>query len=116
MASPLRMAKSSRAAPLHRQSHSVSFRSLPLFSILNPVRRKGFARARLRGPTNKSKDMGLLVDVEELFVVYRISFASAAIILFAQVSPCQPTSLIDPTQPAVAKGTADNNPSPPESN
>ena len=59
--------------------------------------------------------MGLLVDVEELFVVYRISFASAAIILFAQVSPCQPTSLIDPTQPGVAKGTADNNPSPPES-
>ena len=48
-------------------------------------------------------------------MLYRISFASAAIILFAHVSPCQQTSLIDPTQPGVAKGTADNTPSPPES-
>src|SRR6266704_3352102 len=82
MASPLRMAKSSGAAPLHRRSHSVSYRSLPLFSILNPVRRKGVARARLRAPTNKSKDMALLVDVEELFVVYRISLLERSSLCF----------------------------------
>jgi hypothetical protein len=55
------------AAPRRRRNTSeISARSLPLFSILNPVRRKGVARARLRGATNKSKDMALLVDVEEL--------------------------------------------------
>ena len=43
-------------------------------------------------------------------VLYRISFAGVAIVLFTYVSPCQPTSPGDPTQPAVAPGTEDNNP------
>jgi hypothetical protein len=59
--------------------------------------------------------MALLVDEEELFVLYRISFTALAFILFVSASPFQQTSLSDPTQPGVAQGTEDNNPSPRES-
>ena len=48
-------------------------------------------------------------------MLYRISFSAFAFILFADVSACQQTLLNDPTQPGVAQGTADNNPSPHES-
>jgi hypothetical protein len=48
-------------------------------------------------------------------VLYRISFAAFAFILFARVCACQQTLLNDPTQPGVTPGTEDNNPSPHES-
>jgi hypothetical protein len=48
-------------------------------------------------------------------VLYRISFAGVVIILFACVSPCQPTSPSDPNLPGAAQGTADDNPSSHES-
>jgi hypothetical protein len=48
-------------------------------------------------------------------VLYRISFAAFAFILFARVCACQQTLLNDPTQPGVTQGTEDNNPSPHES-
>jgi hypothetical protein len=59
--------------------------------------------------------MALLVDREELFVLYRISLACVVLILLASVSPCQQGSPSDPTPPGVAHGTEDNNSSPQES-
>ena len=80
--------------------------------------RRGLRPFRLTtsdGPTYKSKDMGLLVDERELFVLCHISFAALAFILFASVSPCQQSLLSDPTQPSVAERTVDTNPSQRES-
>jgi hypothetical protein len=48
-------------------------------------------------------------------VLYRIPFAGFAFALFASVSPCQQTSLVDPTQPGVAQTRENHDPTPLES-
>ena len=48
-------------------------------------------------------------------MLYRISFAGVAFALFASVSPCQQTSLVDPTQPGVAQTGENHDQPPPES-
>jgi hypothetical protein len=45
---------------------------------------------------------------------YRISFAGLAFALFASVSPCQQTSLVDPTRPGVAQTGENHDQTPPE--
>jgi hypothetical protein len=48
-------------------------------------------------------------------MLYRISFAGIAFALFASVSPCQQTSLVDPTEPGVAQTPENHDAPPPES-
>jgi hypothetical protein len=48
-------------------------------------------------------------------VLYRISFAGVALVLFASLAPCQQTPLVDPSQSGVAQTVENHDTTPPES-